>query len=305
MRKRQPDHHYGNTPVPWPGYWTCHRCGARRRHVGRGGGEWSDDNGATWGRYFPCPGSMPNRMKALTRRTEMTVVYKKENPETKPEPPPLRVVVDRDRTAEERLDLLRAGRYDLLGAVVELEARLVVESRRLASPPSVQPEWCRALPLQQQSVLFLAARGPDGIAKGHPCKVVHVAYRGTTIVAAKYGRPLAWGERADGFMSLEVLADPAAWGDAVARFFDHHDSLPHHYLMHLMHGAEIVGYKHPDERFRERWRAFYLAMVESLHVGQEPEYQMDARLGDWARAHWGLTPDAAAGTLASNPEGGT
>lgn len=32
---------------------------------------------------------------------------------------------------------------------------------------SVQPEWCLSLPIQQQSVLFLAARGPDGIKKRH------------------------------------------------------------------------------------------------------------------------------------------
>ena len=44
---------------------------------------------------------------------------------------------------------------------------------------SVQPTWCTMLPLQQQSVLFLASRGPDGVAKVHPCKPVIIAYRAT------------------------------------------------------------------------------------------------------------------------------
>ena len=153
--------------------------------------------------------------------------------------------------------------------------------------PSVQPGWCQELPIQQQSVLFLAGRGPDGVAKRHPCKPVVIAYRATTFVAAKYGRMLKWGERADSFMSLDVFADDFKWTDAVDDFFDHYDSLPMHYLMHLAHGAEIVGYKHPDSRFRARWHDFYAKMAESLHLSMETEHMMDLRLGDWGREFWG------------------
>ncbi len=63
------------------------------------------------------------------------------------------------------------------------------------SEKSVQPEWCRKLNMQQQSVLFLAGRGPDGIPKRHPCKTVHTAYRACVFQAAKYGRLLEWGEK--------------------------------------------------------------------------------------------------------------
>ncbi len=151
---------------------------------------------------------------------------------------------------------------------------------------SVQPEWCLKLPIQQQSVLLLGARGPDGVAKKHPCKQVQIAYRGSVLLAAKYGRKLRWGERADTFMSLDVFADIDAWTAVVQDFFAHADELPHHYLMHLMHGAQILGYKHPDERFRDRWFSFYRAMVHDLHLTMETEAQMDERLGDWARTHW-------------------
>ena len=151
---------------------------------------------------------------------------------------------------------------------------------------SVQPEWCLKLPLQQQSVLLLAARGPDGVGKYHPCKVVHIAYRGSILNAAKYGRALEWGERADSFMSLDVFADDAKWSEAVEQLFRHHDSLPAHYLKHLMHGTEILGYKHPDKRFRYRWHQFYGAMVIDMHLSLETEEQMDRRLADWDRASW-------------------
>jgi hypothetical protein len=153
---------------------------------------------------------------------------------------------------------------------------------------SVQPEWCRELPLQQQSVLFLAARGPDGVAKDHPCKDVLRAYRGTVLVAAKYGRPLSWGEKADGFMSLDKFGELEAWSEACYRYFLTVDSLPLHFHMHLLHGAEILGYKHPDERFRIGWGTFYLQGVRELHLAPETEEEMDERLSDWYQGYWEL-----------------
>ena len=87
-------------------------------------------------------------------------------------------------------------------------------------------------------------------------------------------------------MSLDVFADDDRWKQAVDAFFDHHDVLAKHYVAHLMHGAEILGYKHPDGRFRERWLAFYLACVDMLHLRPESEVEMDERLGDWGREHW-------------------
>ena len=151
---------------------------------------------------------------------------------------------------------------------------------------SVQPEWCRKLPLQQQSVLFLGARGPDGVAKKHACKPICIAYRGCVFLAGKYGRLLKWGERADTFMSLDVFADEEKWAEAVKQFMDNRDELASHYLNHLMHGAQILGFKHPDARFRKRWHEFYLTMVAGHHLNPETEEEMDKRLGDWDRQHW-------------------
>lgn len=153
---------------------------------------------------------------------------------------------------------------------------------------SVQPSWCLLLPLQQQSVLLLAARGPDGVGKDHPCKPVVVAYRATVLVAAKYGRSLEWGEKADTFMSLDVFADDARWQQALKAWFGSLDSLQHHYLMHFIHGAQILGHKHPDPRFASRWLSFYLESCGDMHLLAESEPQLDERLGDWDREHWVL-----------------
>jgi hypothetical protein len=135
-------------------------------------------------------------------------------------------------------------------------------------------------------VLLLAARGPDGVGKDHLCKTVVAAYRGTVFLAGRYGRLLNWGEKADSFMSLDVIADAARWAEAIRTWFSVADSLPHHYLLHFAHGAQIIGYKHPDDRFKARWIEFYLRTCEDMHMHPETEAQMDKRLGDWARKEW-------------------
>lgn len=145
---------------------------------------------------------------------------------------------------------------------------------------SVQPDWCRSLTFQQQSVLMLAARGPDGIEKISPVKNIVRAYRSCVFKAAFLGRELAYGEDLDSFMSLRRFASAVSWAEDIRSFFDNVDGLPHHYYQHLILGAEILGYKHPDKKIRTRWHRFYLLCVENLHMNAETEEQMDARLSD-------------------------
>jgi hypothetical protein len=152
---------------------------------------------------------------------------------------------------------------------------------------SVQPEWALDLSIQQQSVLLLACRGADGIAKNHPSKVLQQQYRASVLTAALYGRQILWGEKINcTFMNLNSFCDTFIWQIAVYDFFQSVDSLPHHFYMHLMHGAEILGYKHPDSRFRENWRNFYYSCCHDLHLTPETEEQMDGRLNDFGRKEW-------------------
>jgi hypothetical protein len=166
---------------------------------------------------------------------------------------------------------------------------------------SVQPEWCRELPLQQQSVLFLGARGPDGAVKDNPCKAIQRAYRGTVFVAAKYNRMLRFGEKADSFMSLDRFADFDLWNEDVEAFMDVADGLPIHFVTHLMHGAQILAYKHPDPAFRANWLYFYEECVKKFHLNPESVGEMDRRLGDWDQEYW-VDPCEEAGYHVCGPE---
>jgi hypothetical protein len=70
------------------------------------------------------------------------------------------------------------------------------------------------------------------------------------------------------------------------------DALPHHYQMHFLHAAEIVGFKHPDTRVRYFWHRLYLRLVNDFHLHPETEVEMDDRLGD-TREGWLKLADPA------------
>src|SRR6185503_13144820 len=118
--------------------------------------------------------------------------------------------------------------------------------------------------------------GPDGIEKFHPCKQLACWYRATILKAAYLGRPMVIDEVNGGgtFMTLDRFSNPHVWQVACDEYFEHVDRLPHHYHTHLFHGAEIVGYKHPDHLFRERWKGFFFRAAHEMHLPPETEEQM-------------------------------
>lgn len=160
---------------------------------------------------------------------------------------------------------------------------------------SAFPEWMFKLPYQQQSVLVLGLRGPDGVRKHHPMKDVQRHYRGSILKAALYGRELHVPERADTFMSTEFFTVegtdnwrvPTEWGRAVKAYFEHVDELPHHFHLHLVHGAQILGIHHPNLAIRYPWRWFYIKACEDAHMEPETDADMNTRLGDWGKRQWG------------------
>ncbi len=104
--------------------------------------------------------------------------------------------------------------------------------------------------------------------------------------AAKYGRLITTTDAGDNFMAVDRFYDDRLWADDVKDYFRHVDELPAHFHSHLYHGAEILGYKHPDPFVRSRWHQFYVTAVDDLHLVPETEEMMDARLSDWNRDFW-------------------
>lgn len=164
----------------------------------------------------------------------------------------------------------------------------------------VTQTWCHAITFMQQTVLLTAVRGPDGIPKYHPCKFLLRWFRRCTLVSSLDGCVLTTPVQEGGgsFMgkSLDRAVAVEDWRPdmnlVVGDYLRALDELPHHFQLHFLHAAEIVGYKHPDAEIRAWWHSTYLRLVHDMHLWPETEEQMDLRLGD-DRSGWLARNDPA------------
>jgi hypothetical protein len=142
---------------------------------------------------------------------------------------------------------------------------------------SVLQHWVTGLPMMQQTVLLTSIRGPDAVPKEHPAKEVRWFRRCILLSAMDHKVLLTPDEPGGGSFTgpakrpLEVIA---------CEYLAKLDDMPHHFHLHLVHAAQIVGYKHPDKNIAGWWRAFYFHLVSDLHLQPESEADMDKRLGD-------------------------
>lgn len=198
---------------------------------------------------------------------------------------------------------------------------------------TVLQEWIGGLTLMQQTVLLTAVRGPDGLPKYGPAKMLLRWYRRCILLSAMdravlenplidaggsftgpsislltlQGRAVDRAEaRADerAYKKWELSLDDAiadqededGWEplmhDIVGQYLRDLDAIPHHFQLHLLHAAEIVGYKHPDGRIRRWWQQTYERLVHDMHLWPETEEQLDQRLGD-CREQWLARNDPA------------
>lgn len=168
--------------------------------------------------------------------------------------------------------------------------------------PVTQP-WTHELTFMQQTVLLTAVRGPDGSPKYGPTKMLLRWYRRCTLLSSLDGGVVLadpFDPNGGSFMGPSIhcrVADADYdWqfymNEIVSQYLRELDALPHHFQLHFMHAAEIVGYKHPDPIIRMWWHRTYLRLVHDMHLWEETEEQMDRRLGD-SREQWLERNDAA------------
>ena len=135
---------------------------------------------------------------------------------------------------------------------------------------SVVKDWVSDLPFTQQALLMLSLRGADGMPKHNSAKdVVH--FMRDVILHPAYSGYIGYPE---GFMR----ADYDSFQVIVNNFFKDTDSYPMHFLMHLIHAAEVVGYNHPDKKIRTYWLSFYEYACKSFHMNPESKRQLNSRL---------------------------
>lgn len=136
---------------------------------------------------------------------------------------------------------------------------------------SILQDWVTELGLRHQGVLVTAIRGCDGMAKEDVTKPLARELRGLVLVPYD-DREL---DNLGGFM-VRFPSEPAAHNfNALLRSLDHY---PVHYLFHLIHAVEIIGYYHPNRHARAVYFQRYENFVRRLHLRPETMEQMDSRL---------------------------
>jgi hypothetical protein len=144
---------------------------------------------------------------------------------------------------------------------------------------NVMQKWVESLPLMQQSVLITAVRGGDTLPKYHVSKYLIRWYRRCVMLSAFDKCVLSDPHDPRGGSFTGPIGE-ISLDELASNYLSCIDELPLHFHMHLVHAAEILGYKHPGAEIRKWWYEFYLAAVRDLHLEPESEEKLDGRLGD-------------------------
>lgn len=133
---------------------------------------------------------------------------------------------------------------------------------------SILQTWATELPLRHQGVLLAAVRGCDGQPKENSAKPITRAIRGAFLNPAdrrEMSKPSSF--MTEGFTQEELNLFLKSW-----------DHYPIHFIDHILHACEVIGYKHPGAGTRVLFQIAYKRMVNKLHLNPESEQEMDTRL---------------------------
>lgn len=136
---------------------------------------------------------------------------------------------------------------------------------------SVLRPWVMQLPLREQGTLVVALRGCDVAPKmplDSPERRMTAALRYAVMIPAD-PREVDYG--AGCFM----LSKPPM--DVKLSMFEHY---PLHWVTHIIHACEVLGYRHPESLQGSAWLMLYVRFVRALHMVPENEQTFTARLGE-------------------------
>lgn len=130
--------------------------------------------------------------------------------------------------------------------------------------------WFNDLPWMQQGVLISCIRNCDNIVSDGPSKVLVRGIRACCIKSAMTSG--SFNARRPDMKKLLKTATIF-----VNDMFDH---CPMHFIAHLMHASEVIGYTHPDGTIANLWRSIYFMIVHELHLRPETRPHFMNRLAD-------------------------
>lgn len=171
---------------------------------------------------------------------------------------------------------------------------------------SVVQQWVSDLTLMMQSVLLTAIRGPDGIHKNHVSKRMVRWLRRCILLGAFENDvllepyDLVGQHRGGSFIGPSIeyqFSHDSDWRAAMSELLDEYltttDELPHHFQLHFIHAAEILGHYHPTAHTRNWWYNCYKRLCNDMHLRVETREALDKRLGD-NEDDWGAAEEVRA-----------
>lgn len=133
---------------------------------------------------------------------------------------------------------------------------------------SVVQDWVMSASFKQQTVLLSALRGCDGKNKEDISKFITRQFRGVILHNA---------DQSSGFMHNKELSHFSQMFDKVLKDID---SYPVHFVLHLIHAFEVVGFYHDDPEIRECFKGLYEKSCQTFHMLPETKEMFDIRLSD-------------------------
>lgn len=132
---------------------------------------------------------------------------------------------------------------------------------------SVLQGWVMELGLRHQGVICSVSRGCDTAPKDDASKLLVRAIRGLIFNS--------YDPNPSSFIDRPPIGEIH---DRCVAFLKDCDHYPQHYVSHLMHAVEIIGYHHPLHEIQSEFAAFYFSLCKGLHVHPERKKELDARL---------------------------
>ena len=131
---------------------------------------------------------------------------------------------------------------------------------------SVLKSLVHQLSWKEQTVLISAIRGCDVVGKNDISKKIVRKLRNVVLNNA--------GPDGCEFMECDIS------DEELYNFSKNIDAYPVHFLLHIIHASEIVGYCCDDEEEKNFFKNFYYKMVDAFHMRPENEEDMHKRLMD-------------------------
>jgi len=142
-------------------------------------------------------------------------------------------------------------------------------TKREIPPTGILQEWVAKLGLRHQGCLLTAIRGCDTAPKEDVSKCFTRAIRGAILNTHC--------ENPEDAASFIEQCSPNEIIERGTAFLKNCDQYPHHFVMHIIHVCEVIGYNHPLN-IANAFEQVYMLACDRLHMEPEPQYKLDRRL---------------------------